>query len=118
MKILFKRTSHFCCIAALFLACLVCRVKRADSLSISAAAPSSEPRCNATIYECVAHDDGEFLMESEISRRVLAAKSISYNGLMKQKPFCNRDSYGNCIGPESKNHKERPCNYQNLCAKE
>ncbi|KAL2539310.1 Uncharacterized protein Adt_00313 [Abeliophyllum distichum] len=73
-------------------------------------------RCNATIAECVAANDGEeFLMESEISRRILAAHPISYKGFIKQMPYCDRDSYGSCIGPASKFYKERPCNYQDLC---
>ncbi|CAI9752757.1 unnamed protein product [Fraxinus pennsylvanica] len=72
-------------------------------------------RCNATIAECVADDDGEFLMESDISRRILATKPISYDGNGKQKPYCGRVVYGSCIGPESKYYEKRPCNYQNLC---
>ncbi|XP_044506794.1 protein RALF-like 27 [Mangifera indica] len=60
-------------------------------------------------------EEEEFLMESEVSRRLLAAPPVnplSYNAL-KTKEVCNAKIYGNCIKPISGNN--RPCTYYNRC---
>ncbi|PIN01952.1 hypothetical protein CDL12_25539 [Handroanthus impetiginosus] len=89
--------------------------KGAKSLPTGAALKALDG-CNATrIGDCMT-DDEEFLMESETSRRVLAAgrNSITTGSLIQGRPFCNRNVYGSCV-PEPSKYYERPCTYQNLC---
>ncbi|CAA3014652.1 Hypothetical predicted protein [Olea europaea subsp. europaea] len=77
----------------------------------------SATKCNgSTIGDCIPVNE-EFLMESEISRRILAQPdpSISYETFKPAKPFCKRDAYGSCIGDPNTNFNNRPCNYNNLC---
>ncbi|KAL8471807.1 hypothetical protein ACS0TY_029149 [Phlomoides rotata] len=75
-------------------------------------------RCNASrISDCLP-DEEEFLMDSESSRRILQAggqKTINYG--KPKVPYCRRDSYGSCIGKDSKNYQKRPCDYKNTCGR-
>ena len=57
--------------------------------------------------------DEELLMESEVSRRILADGKITYKGFKPEKPFCNAQLYSNCI--EAINMKTRPCAMDNRC---
>lgn len=81
--------------------------------SVVAAALEANPNvsCDATIAEC--NGDEELLMESEVSRRILADGKITYNGFKPEKPFCNAQLYSNCI--EAINMKTRPCAKYNRC---
>lgn len=84
------------------------------NVSVAAAALEANPNvsCGATIAEC--NGDEGLLMESEVSRRILAdGKFVTYNGFKPDKPFCNAQLYGNCI--EAINIKTRPCTMYNRC---
>ncbi|CAA2977051.1 Hypothetical predicted protein, partial [Olea europaea subsp. europaea] len=77
----------------------------------------SNAKCNGSaIGDCVLINE-EFMMESEISRRILGQQPQSnvYNSLKLMKTFCKRDVYGNCIGDPNAQFKKRPCDYNNLC---
>ncbi|KAF3958181.1 hypothetical protein CMV_016889 [Castanea mollissima] len=83
------------------------------NMSVAAAALEANPNfsCDATIAEC--NGDEELLMESEVSRRILADGKSTYNGLKPEKPFCNAQLFSNCI--EAINMKTRPCTMYNRC---
>ena len=83
------------------------------NVSVAAATLEANPNvsCDATIAEC--NGDEELLMESEVSRRILADGKITYNGFKPEKPFCNAQLYSNCI--EAINMKTRPCAKYNRC---
>ena len=67
------------------------------NVSVAAAALEANPNvsCDATIAEC--NGDEELLMESEVSRRILAGSKITYKGFKPEKQVCNAQLYGNCI---------------------
>ncbi|CAK9179477.1 unnamed protein product [Ilex paraguariensis] len=70
--------------------------------------------CNGTITDSTEEDDQEFLMESEVSRRILLNNNkISSKSLKQTSAVCDTDRYGNCIGPMGK--YSRPCTYENRC---
>uniref|UniRef100_A0A5B7AML5 Putative RALF-LIKE 27 family protein n=1 Tax=Davidia involucrata TaxID=16924 RepID=A0A5B7AML5_DAVIN len=73
----------------------------------------SNNKCNGTVAECITEEE-EFLMESEVSRRLLAGqpKKLSYKALEKP-PVCNPMIYGDCI--KSVNGDNRPCTLYNRC---
>ena len=76
------------------------------------AAPANSS-CGAD--DCVAEEFDEFLMESEVSRRILAgnqAPKLSYRALEKAKT-CNAMIYGNCVGKA--NPSNRPCTLYTRC---
>ena len=69
--------------------------------------------CNGSIAEC--DEEGEMLMESEISRRILAQKYISPGALKPDQPVCNGggrgEAYsrsGGCL-PKESNPPNRGC---------
>ena len=83
------------------------------NVSVAAAALEANPNvsCDATIAEC--NGDEELLMESEVSRRILAGRKITYNGFNPGKQVCNAQLYGNCI--QAINMRTRPCAIYNRC---
>ncbi|XP_044506792.1 protein RALF-like 27 [Mangifera indica] len=60
-------------------------------------------------------EEEEFLMESEVSRRLLAASAVNHITFdsLEMPAVCNAKIYGNCIKPISGNN--RPCTYYNRC---
>ncbi|PON55673.1 Rapid ALkalinization Factor [Parasponia andersonii] len=76
--------------------------------------------CNGSIAEC--DEEGEMLMESDISRRVLAQKKyISPGALKPDQPVCNGggrgqaySKSGNCL-PQSSNPPDRGCEKYYRC---
>ncbi|KZV51623.1 hypothetical protein F511_24996 [Dorcoceras hygrometricum] len=89
-------------------------VKKSDCLS-SAADP--EAVCNATVVGDCLPEDEEFMMESEVSRMLLARplKPVSPQALNPKRPFCQRNTYGSCVPAPNNKFYQRPCNYNNLC---
>ncbi|XP_009343824.2 protein RALF-like 32 [Pyrus x bretschneideri] len=85
----------------------------------SGMSPSSTP-CNSSIVEC--DDEGELLMESEISGRFLQTKKyISPGALKPDQPVCNGggrgEAYsktGGCLPPPS-NPYNRGCSKYYRC---
>ncbi|CAI9781753.1 unnamed protein product [Fraxinus pennsylvanica] len=73
-------------------------------------------KCNgSTIGDCIPVNE-EFLMESEISRRILV-EGNGYQPLNPIKHFCDEKIYGSCLGePNTMFKTNRPCTFQNLCA--
>ncbi|ESR44560.1 hypothetical protein CICLE_v10013129mg [Citrus x clementina] len=82
----------------------------------SVAAASVSLKDNIAMMNIIIAGSEEFLMESEVSHRLLAASGgnpISYASLEKP-AFCDAKIYGNCIKPTSGNNR-RPCTYYNTC---
>ncbi|KAH6791236.1 hypothetical protein C2S52_002402 [Perilla frutescens var. hirtella] len=77
---------------------------------------SAADHCNAAAE---IEKDAEILVimdhESGMMRRILATKTISYGSQNPDKPYCDANVQGSCIGKDSKFYKDRPCNYNNLC---
>ncbi|MED6130794.1 hypothetical protein PIB30_003814 [Stylosanthes scabra] len=102
------RVVFFCCI-------MLC-----SSTAIGLSWTSNSHRCNGSIAEC--NQDGELLMESEISRRILEQRRIISNGaLTRDKPVCNGgasgEAYsktGGCLPPPS-NPYNRGCSKYYRC---
>ncbi|CAK9170597.1 unnamed protein product, partial [Ilex paraguariensis] len=70
--------------------------------------------CNGTITDCIEEDDQEFLMESEVSRRILqTTNKLIVKSLKPGSAVCDPDRYGNCI--VQINQYNRPCTYENRC---
>ncbi|CAN8270213.1 unnamed protein product [Cochlearia groenlandica] len=81
-----------------------------------------ETECRGSIAECSISVDGEtgteFDMDSEINRRILAAKSyISYGALKKNSVPCSRRgaSYYNCRRGAQANPYSRGCSVITRC---
>ncbi|CAI9780704.1 unnamed protein product [Fraxinus pennsylvanica] len=73
---------------------------------------ASATKCNgSTIGDCIPINE-EFLMESEISRRILAQRypGITYKTSNAAKPFCDANAYHSCIDNKNTNFNKRPCN--------
>lgn len=75
----------------------------------------------ATAKEYINDDEEEFLMESEVSRRILAANGraggINYRGLMGSEMICQSPGrYSNCL--PTYNILARPCGIENKCKHE
>ncbi|CAA0832034.1 Protein RALF-like 33 [Striga hermonthica] len=98
-------------------------------LSIASAAASGEEFrwilaenpaiCRGSIGECMADVAGEFEMDSEISRRVLATRRtyISYGALVPNQTPCSRrgSSYYNCRAGAQANAYRRSCSTITRC---
>ncbi|CAK9160548.1 unnamed protein product [Ilex paraguariensis] len=107
-----KRVRLFFSIAVLLLIVLNTNVERADCAEMK----KRSSRCNGTIADCIEEDDQEFLMESEVSRRILQSNSqlSARNSLQRGSPVCDTDQYGDCI-PRRINDHSRSCSYDNRC---
>ena len=78
------------------------------------AAPANSS-AGGVIDEFIAEEFDEFLMESEVSRRILAGnqrRKLSYAALEKPK-VCNALIYGDCVGKA--NPDNRPCTLYTRC---
>ncbi|KAF7137873.1 hypothetical protein RHSIM_Rhsim07G0187600 [Rhododendron simsii] len=74
--------------------------------------------CRGTIAECLADGDGEFDLDSEVSRRILATnKYISYGALSRNTVPCSRRgaSYYNCRAGAQANPYSRGCSTITRC---
>ncbi|KZV32361.1 rapid alkalinization factor-like [Dorcoceras hygrometricum] len=80
--------------------------------------PMSKPEtCRGSIAECMA-DSGEFEMDSEVNRRILATtKYISYGALQANSVPCSRRgaSYYNCRPGAQANPYTRSCTAATRC---
>ncbi|KAL5702783.1 hypothetical protein ACHQM5_028007 [Ranunculus cassubicifolius] len=77
-------------------------------LQLSNVLSATQP-CNGTLAEC--NEEDEFLMDSEISRRILAqGKYISPGALKNNQPTCggNGNSYSRCL-PRASNPQTKVC---------
>jgi hypothetical protein len=81
--------------------------------NVSAAANTLDGNTNFswTVVEFIG-EEGEPLMESEVSRRLVGGTIISF-GALKTGPFCDAKKYGDWIGPIGKD--TRPCAVYNRC---
>ncbi|KAH6766386.1 ralf-like 33 [Perilla frutescens var. hirtella] len=82
---------------------------------IPAKNPSS---CQGSIAECMAEGSGEFEMDSETNRRILATtKYISYGALQANSVPCSRRgaSYYNCQPGAESNPYSRSCSAATQC---
>ncbi|CAI9780703.1 unnamed protein product [Fraxinus pennsylvanica] len=116
-EISLKRDMNFLYFIVGVLAILGETVKTVECFSTPTIA--SATKCNgSTIGDCIPVNE-EFLMESEISIRILDQKSngVSYQTFMKTKSFCDANAYGSCMGNMNTNFKNRPCNSPNLCGR-
>ncbi|KAF8006705.1 hypothetical protein BT93_K0880 [Corymbia citriodora subsp. variegata] len=94
-----------------------------DGLSWVAAAASSskQGRCQGSIAECMAEQDGElgeFDMDTEVNRRVLATSQyISYGALQRNTVPCSQRgaSYYNCQPGAQSNPYSRSCTAVTQC---
>lgn len=82
--------------------------------------PTGVSSCKGSIAECLAAGEleGEFLMDSEISRRILATtKYISYGALQRNSVPCSRRgaSYYNCQQGGQANPYNRGCSAITRC---
>ncbi|KAH7833284.1 hypothetical protein Vadar_004793 [Vaccinium darrowii] len=88
--------------------------------SVATITPRDAPvNCNRSIAEC--NPDMEMLMESEVTRRILATKYISPGALKRDQPVCrggaSGEAYsktGGCLPPES-NPYNRGCSKYYRC---
>lgn len=79
---------------------------------------NSNSTATATAKEYINDDEEEFLMESEVSRRILAVtkpgKGIGYGGLKGGQVICSSpDRYAKCL--PTYNDPKRPCGFENRC---
>ncbi|GAB4851280.1 hypothetical protein Ancab_030576 [Ancistrocladus abbreviatus] len=86
----------------------------------AATTTSRSTTCRGTIAECLAgeEDEEEFLLDSEINRRILAAtRYISYGALSKNYIPCSRRgaSYYNCRPGAQANPYRRGCSVITRC---
>ncbi|PIN06677.1 hypothetical protein CDL12_20763 [Handroanthus impetiginosus] len=81
--------------------------------------PINKPAtCDGSIAECMADGTGEFGMDSEINRRILATtKYISYGALQANTVPCSRRgaSYYNCRPGAEANPYTRSCTAATQC---
>ncbi|OMP09479.1 Rapid ALkalinization Factor [Corchorus olitorius] len=80
-------------------------------LRFAAAAGNSYKQCDGSMAECGEIDE-EFFMESESSRRVLQARTISYGALGRNLPVCGGgvgQPYSATCLPPSSNGYNRGC---------
>ncbi|XP_059625696.1 rapid alkalinization factor-like [Cornus florida] len=78
----------------------------------------AKPACQGSIAECMAVDGGEFDMESEVSRRILATTEyISYGALQRNSVPCSQRgaSYYNCQPGGQANPYTRGCSTITRC---
>ncbi|GAA0175567.1 hypothetical protein LIER_28715 [Lithospermum erythrorhizon] len=68
----------------------------------------------ATNNDVLADGGEEFMMESEVSRRMLASNVVIDYALRIDRAFCDADTYGSC-NSNLKRLSKRPCTYQNHC---
>ncbi|KAL2485800.1 Protein RALF-like 33 [Abeliophyllum distichum] len=76
-----------------------------------------KPQCNGSIADCI-DAEGEFDMDSEINRRILATtKYISYGALQANNVPCSRRgaSYYNCRPGAEANPYTRGCSAVTQC---
>lgn len=74
--------------------------------------PFTKPHCKGSIAECQLLEGGEFEMDSEINRRILATSQyISYGALQRNTVPCSRRgaSYYNCRPGAQANPYNRGC---------
>lgn len=75
-------------------------------------------RCEGSIAECMAEQNGEFDMDTEVNRRVLATTQyISYGALQRNTVPCSQRgaSYYNCQPGAQSNPYSRPCTAVTQC---
>lgn len=82
---------------------------------------NSNSTATATAKEYINDDEEEFLMESEVSRRILAATrrggGIDYGELMGSQEICpSPGRYGDCL--PTYNIPSRPCGFENKCKRD
>ncbi|KAL2238962.1 UNVERIFIED_CONTAM: Rapid alkalinization factor [Sesamum indicum] len=81
--------------------------------------PMSKPvTCQGSLAECMADGTGEFEMDSEVNRRILATtRYISYNALQANNVPCSRRgaSYYNCRPGAEANPYTRSCSAATQC---
>ncbi|KAL0389613.1 UNVERIFIED_CONTAM: Rapid alkalinization factor [Sesamum calycinum] len=81
--------------------------------------PMSKPgTCQGSIAECMADGTGDFEMDSEVNRRILATtKYISYGALQANNVPCSRRgaSYYNCRPGAEANPYTRSCTAATQC---
>ncbi|KAI3425501.1 uncharacterized protein J3R85_010240 [Psidium guajava] len=86
---------------------------------VTAAAASSGPgKCRGSLAECMAVQDGEFAMDTEVNRRVLATTQyISYGALQRNTVPCSQRgaSYYNCQQGAQANPYSRSCSAVTQC---
>uniref|UniRef100_A0A7N1A235 Rapid alkalinization factor-like n=1 Tax=Kalanchoe fedtschenkoi TaxID=63787 RepID=A0A7N1A235_KALFE len=78
----------------------------------------SRSTCQGTIAECLADEDGEFDLDSESNRRILATSNyISYGALSRNRVPCSRRgaSYYNCQAGAQANPYSRGCSAITRC---
>ncbi|XP_052205877.1 rapid alkalinization factor-like [Diospyros lotus] len=81
-------------------------------------APATRSGCRGTIAECLGFGGGEFELDSEGSRRILAAtRYISYAALQRDSVPCSRRgaSYYNCKPGAQANPYTRGCSAITRC---
>ncbi|KAI6674646.1 hypothetical protein NL676_002552 [Syzygium grande] len=84
----------------------------------AAAAASGAGRCEGSIAECMAEQNGEFDMDTEVNRRVLATTQyISYGALQRNTVPCSQRgaSYYNCQPGAQSNPYSRSCSAVTQC---
>ncbi|CAM8938116.1 unnamed protein product [Rhodiola kirilowii] len=71
----------------------------AEGAGASTLSTTQLPRCNGTIGECMEAEGGsseEFLMESEVSHRILASSTGNSYDSLKKPPPCDASIYLDC----------------------
>ncbi|CAA3032941.1 RALF-like 33 [Olea europaea subsp. europaea] len=104
---------HFIISAVLVAALLIASVNAGDN---EFSWMDVKPRCNGSLADCI--DGGEFEMDSEINRRILATtKYISYGALRANNVPCSRRgaSYYNCRPGAEANPYTRGCSAVTRC---
>ncbi|KAH7291700.1 hypothetical protein KP509_29G029300 [Ceratopteris richardii] len=90
------------------------------NFDIDFASRSSSGKCNGSLGQCDL--DSEFLLDSEVSRRILAGTSgyISYGALSANRVPCSTAgrSYYNCRGSGAINPYTRGCGRITKCARD
>ncbi|XP_073060249.1 rapid alkalinization factor-like [Primulina eburnea] len=103
-------------LSAVLVAALILR--SAEASSDFSLIPISKPEnCRGSIAECMA-EGGEFEMDSEVNRRILATtKYISYAALQANSVPCSRRgaSYYNCRPGAQANPYSRSCTAATRC---
>ncbi|XP_030532518.1 rapid alkalinization factor-like [Rhodamnia argentea] len=85
---------------------------------VAAAASSGLGPCRGSVAECMADQDGEFAMDTEVNRRVLATTQyISYGALQRNTVPCSQRgaSYYNCQQGAQANPYSRSCSAVTQC---
>ncbi|KAI3457219.1 hypothetical protein Pfo_013882 [Paulownia fortunei] len=81
---------------------------------------SANSKCDGIAADCINTDDQEMMMDSDISRRILAQSGyISYGALQRDNVPCNvrGNSYYNCNSNQQANPYSRSCNRITYCAR-